>query len=35
MMYVDGLKDYWYLIFVGVIVDYKKQVLIIKIKSGI
>lgn len=34
MIYVDGLKRYYYLIFAGIIVDYKKQVFITKIKTN-
>ena len=33
ILYVDSLKHYYFLIFVGIIVDYKEQILITKIKT--
>lgn len=34
MIYIDGLKHCHYLVFMGIIIDYKKQVFIARIKTN-
>lgn len=35
MIYIDSLKHCYYLILVGIMIDYKKQILIIEIKLNV